>query len=432
MAKVNFTAGRVADLKCAPGKDRAFLWDASAHGLGLRATANGAKSYIFQSKLQGDVIRITIGSPTIWTIDAAQAEARRLKVLIDAGKDPRQVKADELSEAQEKRDSKEAARLEQLRIDSINDAKRSLIARTAWEDYLAAPHPKWGTQYRIDHDKVANEGGKPNKIGKELSKPAPLSTLLSKPLNEITAPVVREWLADECSTRSTFAHNAYRKLRTFIKWCAKHPEYKHIVHADCCTDDQVKEIIPKNKTKENDCLQKEQLLSWFSAVNQINNLVIRSYLQALLITGSRRNELAQLKWADVDFQWNSMVIRDKVEGLRTIPLTPYVSHLLSKLPRRNEWVFSSPTADKGYIAEPRIAHNQALAIAGLPHITLHGLRRSFGTLSEWIEAPAGVVAQIQGHKPSALAEKHYRRRPIDLLRMWHVKIESWIKLRPIY
>ena len=29
----------------------------------------------------------------------------------------------------------------------------------------------------------------------------------------------------------------------------------------------------------------------------------------------------------------------------------------------------------------------------------------------------GVVAQIQGHKPSALAEKHYRRRPLDLLRV---------------
>jgi hypothetical protein len=24
------------------------------------------------------------------------------------------------------------------------------------------------------------------------------------------------------------------------------------------------------------------------------------------------------------------------------------------------------------------------------------------------------------------AEKHYKKRPIDLLRMWHVKIETWI------
>ena len=90
------------------------------------------------------------------------------------------------------------------------------------------------------------------------------------------------------------------------------------------------------------------------------------------------------------------------------------------------WVFSSSRAEKGYLQEPRIAHNRALAAAGLPHITMHGLRRSFGTLAEWVEAPVGIVAQIQGHKPSAIAEKHYRVRPLDLLRRWHERIEAWM------
>lgn len=38
----------------------------------------------------------------------------------------------------------------------------------------------------------------------------------------------------------------------------------------------------------------------------------------------------------------------------------------------------------------------------------------------------GVVAQIQGHAPSAVAEKPYRRRPLDLLRRWHDKMEVWL------
>jgi integrase len=121
-----------------------------------------------------------------------------------------------------------------------------------------------------------------------------------------------------------------------------------------------------------------------------------------------------------------MTIRDKVEGERTIPLTPYVASLLSALPRRNAWVFSSPTSESGHITEPRIPHNRALTAAGLPPLSLHGLRRSFGTLSEWVEMPVGIVAQIQGHKPSATAEKHYRRRPLDLLRKWHTGLEGWI------
>ncbi len=77
------------------------------------------------------------------------------------------------------------------------------------------------------------------------------------------------------------------------------------------------------------------------------------------------------------------------------------------------------------MVEPSIAHRQACAAAGL-ELTLHGLRRSFGTLSEWLEIPAGVVAQIQGHKPSATAEKHYRVRPLDLLRVHHQRIEAWM------
>lgn len=160
-----------------------------------------------------------------------------------------------------------------------------------------------------------------------------------------------------------------------------------------------------------------------------------------------------MRWVDVDFRWGSLRIRDKVEGERTIPLPPYLAGLLRDLQARNEtlpavprrikrdpeaseefnrawtpsqWVFSSRAAGNGYLQEPRIAHNRALDAAGLPHVTLHGLRRSFGTLSEWVECPVGVVAQIQGHKPSAIAEKHYRVRPLDLLRMWHVRIEAWI------
>jgi integrase len=121
-----------------------------------------------------------------------------------------------------------------------------------------------------------------------------------------------------------------------------------------------------------------------------------------------------------------MTMHDKMEGRRVIPLTPYVAALLSELPRRNVWVFSSPSSKSGRLQEPRIQHVRALAAAGIPPVSLHGLRRSFGTLGEWVEAPVGVVAQIMGHKPSALAEKHYRRRPLDLLRMWHTRIEAWI------
>ncbi len=135
------------------------------------------------------------------------------------------------------------------------------------------------------------------------------------------------------------------------------------------------------------------LAQWFLHVRALPNHVHAAYLQTLLLTGARREELAWLQLADIDFQWKTLTIRDKVEGERTIPLTPYVEDLLAPLPRRNEWVFSSPAAASGRLQEPRIGHNKALAAAGLPALSLHGLCRSFGTLAEWVEAPVSSLPE---------------------------------------
>lgn len=48
MAKVVFTAGRVGGCKCPDDKAQTFLWDATAKGLGLRATPAGKPAYVFQ------------------------------------------------------------------------------------------------------------------------------------------------------------------------------------------------------------------------------------------------------------------------------------------------------------------------------------------------------------------------------------------------
>ena len=245
------------------------------------------------------------------------------------------------------------------------------------------------------------------------------------PLSELTSERVEAWLKTESTTRPTNTAHSYRLLRAFVRWAAETREYRGIIADEVYRAKFVRDAVPGNNAKA-DCLQREQLPAWFDAVRRIRNPVIAAYLRALLLTGARREEMAALRWQDVDFQWRSMTIHDKVEGQRTIPLTPYLSTLLAALPRRNPWVFSSPTAGDGKLAEPRLAHNRVLDVAGLPHVTLHGLRRSFGSLCEWVEMPSGIAAQIMGHKPSALAEKHYRVRPLDLLRMWHDKIEAWI------
>jgi integrase len=244
-------------------------------------------------------------------------------------------------------------------------------------------------------------------------------------LVDLTKERIEEWAKDEAKKRPASARLAWRLLKAFMNWCAADKVYSGLVLQNAINSTRARESLGKPKARH-DVLQREQLKSWFAAVLAIPNPVISAYLQCLLLVGPRREEMAELKWRDLDFEWGSMKLKDKMEDFRVVPLTPYVASLLSQLPRQNEWVFCSTKSESGHIVEPRIAHNQALAAAGLPHITLHGLRRSFATLSEWVEVPAGVSAQVQGHAPQGVREQNYIRRPLDLLRLWQTRIENWI------
>ncbi|MCM8623273.1 MAG: integrase family protein [Candidatus Accumulibacter sp.] len=421
MNRERLTPDRIRRLTLPEGAGQFFLWDTDAPRLAVRVTA-GAKSFIFEAKLNRQTVRVTIGDVRAWTLAAARDEARRLQTMIDQGIDPRQEKRDRIAEAEAKRAEADAKRIELERI--------AAPAMEAWQKYIEARAPRWSQSHLGDHATVSKEGGEHRTQGRrpgesDKTLPGILRPLLALPLEQIDADRVRVWLQDEAAKRPTHTRLAFSLLRAFLNWCSDRPEYRDQVQADACITRMARDELPKKIAKD-DCLQREQLPAWFAAVRQIQNPVIAAYLQTALLIGARREEVAGLQWEDVDFQWKSMTIKDKVEGERTIPLTPYVAALLAGLPRRNEWVFSSVTAASGRLQEPRIMHNKCLVAAGLPALSIHGLRRSFGTLAEWVECPAGVSAQIMGHKPSATAEKHYRVRPLDLLRMWHTKIEAWI------
>ena len=433
--KQNLTAARVEILACDPGKQQTIHWDAKTPGFGLRVTAAGARSFIFESRLFGKTLRVTIGDARAWELGRARLEASRLKMLVDEGKDPREVKAQQRQALETRREEAER-----------QDARFG----QAWDAYVQERKSFWSERHYRDHVQHASEGGLARKRSSCLTQAGPLAALRSLRLPDLTGPRIAQWLTTETTTRPTMTALSFRLLRGFIRWAQDVPAYKGLIPANSYQTRAVKDAVPRVKAKEGDCLQREQLPLWFGHVRKIPNSVISAYLQGLLITGARREELAALRWEDVDFRWRSLTLNDKVEGTggRTVPLTPYLSALMLELKRLNDvpptrrqlkrleqrsrtwhpspWVFSSPTSASGRLAEPRTAHTKALKQADLPHITLHGLRRSFGTLSEWCEAPAGVVAQIQGHKPSAIVEKHYRRRPLDLLRKWHDQIEAWV------
>ena len=424
LSRQKLTFERLRRFTLPEGKKQTFLWDADVTTLACRATS-GAKAFVFQSVYAGKTLRMTIGNINDWRIDEARSEARRLQTLIDTGIDPRIAKAVKIAEAASQQ---------------AESRKTKVTFSVAWEDYLqelrngisAKTKRPYSTRYIADHINLSSRGGESKKRGQGPTSAGPLACLLDLPLSDLTPDYIAAWLSTERQNRPTVTAHAYRLLRAFIKWSNYQKKYQGIISGDLAQDYNVKKMVPVSASKADDCLQKEQLKSWFRSVRGLSSPVASAYLQVLLLTGARREEIASLRRSDVDFKWASMRIKDKIEGERIIPLTPYVSSLLNALSAapnaevsKENWVFRSHSKS-GKIIEPRSAHNRALAQAELPHISVHGLRRSFGTLAEWVEVPTGIVAQIMGHKPSALAEKHYRRRPLDLLRKWHEKIETWI------
>ena len=478
-SKDNFTAERVAGFKCEPGKQQTIYWDGKLVGLGLRVTQKGTKAYIFEGRLKGKTIRMTIGSPAVWPLESqwrydqatgkevlhsegAREKAKQYSTQLDNGINPAVKKREDLAAIEAERAEKLAA-IEAERMAKIlqeasakaEDERLSVTLGDVWPLYIQARRDKWSPLHLRDHEYLASRGGELRKRSKEKTAPGPLAALLDLRLVELDAPTLQAWLTTEAKHRPTAAALSYRLLRAAIGWIDGVPQYTGMVPQGAITAPGVRQALPRPRVKYDDCLESRDLASWFASVRKIQNPVISAYLQALLLTGARRDALASLKWADVDFTRESIRVKDKERSKREqrvayskVPLPPYVASLLRDLQRINEtaptvrymremeatgrtwepspWVFFSKTAKTGRLQEPRPAHVEALEDAGLPHMTLHGLRRSFASFCESIEVPDGISRDIQLHAPQGVREKAYIRRPIDLLRKWHIKIEAWI------
>ncbi len=410
--RVNLTAGAIERLTCPTGKQQAFMRDSEAPGLRVRVTAAGAKSFVFEAKLNRQTIRRTIGDVKLWSIEQARTEARRLAVVLDNGQDPREL---ERQQQAERAAAKAAAIAKALTVGDV------------WPLYLENGRPKrrdaWKPRYRADLEAMAVPGGEPKKRGQGTTRPGPLYPLLALPLAGVNEDTLKSWYDREAVAGKHQAARALMMFRGFLRWCAARPEYRGLTDRDAGRAAAIVESLPSN-TRRTDALEAAQVPGWWAGVEQLSNRTASVYLRALLLTGARREELAALTWANVDFQWRKLTIADKVDSTRTIPLSPYMVQMLATLPRVGPYVFAS-AGKAGRITDTRASHAKALQSAAIEGLTIHGLRRSFSLLGEAAGAPAGAIAQVMGHKPSATAEG-YRPRSVDALRPFLEQIEAHI------
>lgn len=451
----DLSAGLIERLACPADKEQVFLRASSVDGLRVRCTRTQAKAWVFESKVNGKTFRRTLGPVSVLTIPQAEEQARALALVVKNQKaDPREL---ERQQAEAEAQAAEAAKVEAQR-QQAQEAHKAITVQQAWDAYVVDRTPHWKPRSLADHHKMTVQAGTPHaRLKDKVREAGPLAPLMSMRLVDLTPEVVQEWAKREAKDRPARVRLALRLLKAFVRWAAAEPAYKGLADANAASGKKAREAAGTPRLK-NDCLQREQLAAWFEHVRAIHNPVISAYLQCLLLTGARREELAGLRWEDVNLQWKGISLAEKVgHDPREVPLTPYVESLITALPRRNQWVFPSlrevagddknaqrraryhaakgqtpplvsvvENSASGRISDPSIAHRRACAAAGLEGLTLHGLRRSFASLCEWLDIPGGISAQIQGHRPQGVREQNYIRRPLDLLRVHHTRIEAWM------
>ena len=376
-------------------RNEVVVWDTVAHHLGVRHRRGRTPAFIFTAKFAGRTVRLSLGSVSAITLEQARKETARLNALLAQGIDPREQR-------HRQKEDEEARRAERLR--------REARLEVLWEEYLNERKPKWSKWTIRDHLAAAKTGGV-------------LHPLMRTPISELTPQRVGDLFRKEAARRKTTAGRAFRLLRACLNWADDSEYWAGLVDVRRVLKAASAHIDLSPPARVGDVLQTDQLEPWFRGLAAIGHPVIEAYLAILLLTGRRPSEIRTLTWSAVDLRWRTMKIEGK-RGTEILPLSPWVLRRLETMPRNGRFIFT--TTGKSPIASPARAHQRALDAVGLPHLTLHGLRRTYGTLAELVPIPAGAVAQLQGHAPSALAERHYRRRSLDSLREWASKYERWI------
>jgi integrase len=155
--------------------------------------------------------------------------------------------------------------------------------------------------------------------------------------------------------------------------------------------------------------------------------VKRDYWISVLLTGGRRNQVAEAQWQHIDFDketWHFPEPKGGVERAYTIPISKYLLKRLQKRKVENIgldpdslWVFPSARAESGHLSIPR-NDKQGLPLA-------HTLRHTYRTHS-LLAGVADIESHLlMNHKPYGVNYDYITRSvTIEHLRTAQEKITA--------
>jgi len=345
--------------------------DAVQRGLALRVTPAGERTFVVEYSRAGAWKRYTIGPAVGWDLAKARAEARRVRALVDQGRDPVE-------------DAK-AAKAAALRAAGVETF--GALAERCLADVGKRLRPATLKYYRW-------------MLAGDL---APLADVPAvDPVAFKRAALV---LLDKVANRSGFvANRCFELCRRVMSWAvAKDRTGAYEVNPFL-------RVEPPGGPEEARTLAftDEQLRAIVAACA---GTPLEDVAPFLLATGARAGEVMSAEWSEVDLAsatWTIPAEHSKIKAPRPVPLSRFALSILARARERSE---AAGPIFPGGAASGHQERRQKLIYAvrkraGVADFALHGIRRSVRIGLSVLKVPHELAELCLGHLPAKLVRTY--------------------------
>jgi integrase len=364
-----------------PEQRDVFLWDTELRGFGVRVYPTGQRRYVLQWKRDGRTRRYVIGIHGPVTAEQARAEATRLLGRIARGEDPA-----------EERDARRA----DLTVGEMLDL------------YLAEGSGHLRDSTRTIYRSAFDRHVKPLLGGRKLAslRPADVAKLQEDVANGRTARVIegeaRKHGRVAVRGGRGIAARARQYLGAALSWAVRRGLMPQSPAAG----------LPKLKTRKLDrYLSADEFRAMGEALAAMEaggaNPRFVAAVRLLALTGCRRNEVARLRWAEVNLEAGVLRLAETKTGARLVPLAAEARALLAGMPRveGSPWVFPAARGEGPIAGLPKFFAGLCRR-AGLAGVTLHTLRHSLASTAVASGASLYLVGKALGHASAATTQRY--------------------------
>lgn len=396
--KIELSQKNLPTLK-APATGQPFVWDAhvKGRGLGVRIASDGSKVFYFKYRYHGAQRWLRLGDYGPMTLDQARALVLRHKAALLEDRDPG---------------------------DAHVGVHKGMTLAEAWEAYVQ-DKTTVGGNFRTWKPKTLSENQLAfrNYIGPELGGRGILS-IRPDDLRKFRDRIASGELSADSKLGRPERKNANRDqsadrviayLSGLFSWAIQVGVYKRDNPAAAIG----KLVKPEDSVRDR-VLASKELDRYLDALTSLEigdekNLPANPYaiaaLRLYLATGCRREELLQLRWDNVDADYRRFMIVNGKTGNRSVHIHEGASEIFRQL-RAIPHVGDNPYVFVGekpgsHIVNVKATHLKALDRAGIKDVTIHDLRRTYGTISLEADVDIFVLSKSLGHASVTTTQKAY-------------------------